>query len=182
MEISLAVAACLILASIASFELKISSAVLEVLAGMVLAFFIVDLPETGWLYYLSNIGVLALMFVAGFELRIQELKKTWKPSLSIGVFSFMLPFLGVYMAAHYWLGLDILPSALISIGMSTTSLALVYHLMKEHGTLRTHEGQVLFGAASIVDIISMVALALLLGELGMGTLVFGLIFVAMACS
>ena len=82
------------------------------------------------------------------------------------------------MAAHYWLGLDILPSALISIGMSTTSLALVYHLMKEHGTLRTHEGQVLFGAASIVDIISMVALALLLGELGMGTLVFGLIFVA----
>ncbi len=78
---------------------------------------------------------------------------------------------------HYWLDIDWLPSMLIGIGLSTTSLALVYHMMKEQGILSSHEGQVMFGAASIVDILSMVCLAVLLGEMGYGTIIFGVIFV-----
>ena len=176
MEISLAVALCLILASILSYELKVSSAVLEVVAGMTLGIFIVDLNAVDWLHYLSGIGVLALMFVAGFEIRISALKKTWAPSLAIGLFSFLFPFSGVFLATYLWLGMDWMACTLISVGLSTTSLALVYHLMKEHCLLSTEEGQILFGAASIVDIISMVLLAVVLGEIGFGTFIFACIF------
>ena len=176
MEISLAIAACLILAAIISHEFKFSSAVLEVLAGMLLGSLITNLHAVDWLSYLSGIGVLALMFVAGFELRLQQLKQTWKPSLAIGCTSFGLPFLGLMLTVHYWLGIDWLPSVLIATALSTTSLALVYHLMKEHNVLASKEGQILFGAASIVDIISMVVLAIVLGEIGVGILIFAVVF------
>ena len=88
MEVSLAVALALVLAAAVSYELKISSAVLEILAGMVLAVFIVDIDQTDWLEYLSSLGMLALMFVAGFELRIRTLKENCKPSLTIGAVSY----------------------------------------------------------------------------------------------
>jgi len=123
-------------------------------------------------------SVLALMFVAGFEIRVRELKKTWAPSLVIGLSSFFVPFTGIMLVVHFWLGLEWLSSILISVGLSTTSLALVYHLMRDHGLLSTREGQILFGAASIVDIISMLFLAIVLGEMGGGTMIFAVIFIA----
>lgn len=177
MEISLAVALCLILAAIISYELKVSTAVLEVMAGMFLGLFMTDLHEVHWLSYLSSIGVLALMFVAGFEIRISALKQTWAPSLAIGISSFAVPFTGIFAFCYLVMGFEALPATLVGVGLSTTSLALVYHLMKEHALLATREGQVLFGAASIVDIISMVLLAVVLGEIGAGTLAFSVIFV-----
>ena len=177
MEISVAVAIALILAAMISYELRVSSAILEVVAGIVLGFLIADLDSVNWLHYLSNLGVLALMFVAGFELRIRQLKKTWISSASIGLSSFALPFLGIYLIVHYWLGLDVVPSLLVGIGLSTTSLALVYHLLKEQDILSTESGQIMFGAASVVDIISMVCMALVLGEMGWGTLLFAIIFI-----
>lgn len=172
MEVSLAVALALILAAIISYELKISSAVLEIFAGMILALLIVDIDSTSWLQFLSHFGMMALMFVAGFELRIRELKENWIPNLTIGLSSFILPFSGIFVFTFYWLELSFMASALIGIGLSTTSLALVYHLLKEQALLNTKDGQVMFGAASVVDILSMVALAILLGEVEMGTAIF----------
>lgn len=177
MEVSLAVALALVLAAAVSYELKISSAVLEILAGMVLAVFIVDIDQTDWLEYLSSLGMLALMFVAGFELRIRTLKENCKPSLTIGVISFLCPFTGIFIATYFWLSLGFMASTLISIGLSTTSLALVYHQLKEQGLISSKHGQIMFGAASVVDVISMVALAILLGEFGIGTAVFLVILV-----
>ncbi len=177
MEISLAVALALILAAAISYEIKVSSAVLEILAGMILAALIVDIQSESWLQHLSSLGMMALMFVAGFELRIRQLKQTWVSSTGIGISSFVLPFVGIYSFCYFGLQLDFKASALIGIGLSTTSLALVYHLLKEQGILNSEDGQIMFGAASIVDIISMVALAMLLGEWGIGTVLFAVILV-----
>lgn len=175
MEVSVAVALCLIFAAALSFEIKVSSAVLEIVAGMILAIFIVDIESVTWLQFLSNLGMMALMFVAGFELRIKRLKQTWVPCVSIGLVSFILPFIGIFSLCLFWLGIDIKAAALVGIGLSTTSLALVYHLLKERDLLESHEGQIMFGAASVVDIISMIALAILLGEWGSGTALFAFI-------
>lgn len=177
MEASLAVAICLILASILSIELKTSSAVLEIGAGIVLALLIKDINHVEWLDHLAHIGMLALMFVAGFELHLERLKDNWKANVSIGLSSFLVPLCGIYLLTSYVLGLDPMTAILVSIGLSTTSLALVYHLLKDHNILDTNNGQIMFGAASIVDILSMVALAMLLGDVGWGTALFILLFV-----
>ncbi|MBI1214578.1 MAG: hypothetical protein GC185_02015 [Alphaproteobacteria bacterium] len=172
MEIYLTVSLCLIMAAIISGEFNISSAVLEILAGVVLAAAVPDIVGANWLRYMAHIGMLALMFVAGFELQADKFKRMWRPSSAIGVSSLCVPMVGVYLYTRFGLHFDPMPAALVSIGLSTTSLALVYHVLKEQQILDTDEGQVIFAAASVVDVLSMVALALLLGSAGWGTAFF----------
>jgi len=71
----------------------------------------------------------------------------------------------------------LLASALLCIFLSTTSLALVYHALREAGSLQTEHGQILVEAASVVDVVAMVALALLMGDVGWGTGIFLLVVV-----
>ena len=172
MDPSLAVAIVLVAAAAVAFEFGISSAIVEIFAGVVLAYFIHDIGSLDWLRFLANLGMLGLMFMAGFEVEVHRLRRTWRASVGIGVCSLLVPMVGVFLTCFY--GYDLAPrvAGLVAIGLSTTSLALVYHALKDRGMLENDIGQALLAAASVVDVLSMVALALLLGEVGWGTALF----------
>jgi len=175
MEPSIAVAVTLVAAAAIAFELNISSAIVEILAGVLLALWIGDVAQLGWVNFLANLGMLGLMFMAGFEVDVHRLRSTWKASLAIGCCSLAVPLVGVFALARFAFGLDLLPSGVVAIALSTTSLALVYHALKERGLLEHDLGQTVLAAASVVDVLSMVSLALLLGEAGWGTAIFLLV-------
>ncbi len=172
MDPSLAVSIVLVGAAVIAFEVGISSAIVEVFAGVALAYFIKDIGSLGWLQFLANLGMLGLMFMAGFEVDPQRLRRSWRASVAIGVCSLLLPMAGVFLICFYGFGLALNVAGLVAIGLSTTSLALVYHALKDRGMLESDTGQALLAAASVVDVLSMIALALLLGEVGWGTALF----------
>ena len=181
MEPSLAVALGLVLAAGLSLELRISSAILEVSAGIALAALIPSIADLHWIDFLGHVGMLALMFTAGFEVNPRTVRQQWRGSLAVGTLSLVLPFGGVFLAAHYGAGMALLPSAIIGIGLSTTSLALVYHALKQEGRLAHASGQGILAAATVVDVLSMLALAFVLGHAGWGTLwLCGLMALAMS--
>ena len=175
----LAIACALLLAAMLALELKMSSAVLEVVAGLILAMLFADIAETEWMIFLSEVGMLALMFIAGFDLHTDTVRDTWRSCLVLGLVAFFAPFALVMAFAYYWLGLGFVPAGLIAVALSTTSLALVYHALKGDEMLHHESGQIILAAASIVDVLSMVALALLLGDVGWGTATF-VIFVVVS--
>lgn len=177
MHASIAVAVVLVAAAALAFEVGLTSAIVEVVAGMGLALFIDDIGSLGWLQFLANMGMLGLMFMAGFEVEAGRLRQTWKASFGIGVLSLAVPGAGIYALARYGFALEPLGAALVAIGLSTTSLALVFHALKERGLLDDEQGQTILAAASVVDVLSMVCLAVVLGEVGWGTAVFLLAFV-----
>jgi Na+:H+ antiporter len=177
MDPSLAVAVVLVVAAAVAFELGISSAIVEIVAGVALAYFIRDIGALGWLEFLANLGMLGLMFMAGFEVEVHRLRRTWRASVGIGICSLLLPMAGVFLICFYGFGMDARVAGLVAIGLSTTSLALVYHALKDRGMLDDDIGQTLLAAASVVDVLSMVALALLLGEVGWGTALFFIVVV-----
>jgi glutathione-regulated potassium-efflux system ancillary protein KefC len=177
MSESLIVAVVLIATAILSFELRISSAILEIGAGIGLAFFLPNVGKLDWLVFLSTLGMLGLMFMVGFEIDVRRLRKTWRASVTIGVSALALPTLGVFLYCRYPLALEPAVAALVAIGVSTTSLAIVYNVLKERGTLASGEGQIIIAIASVIDVAAMVLLALLMGDLGWGTAVFLLIIV-----
>ncbi|MEL0018476.1 MAG: cation:proton antiporter [Rickettsiales bacterium] len=179
MDDSLIVAMVMVGAAVIAFEFRISSAILEILAGIVLAYFLVDIAQQDWLRFLSNLGMLGLMFMVGFEVDVERLRGTWRASILIGVSALLLPMAGVFATAYYLFDLPVLTSGLLSIGLSTTSLALVYNALRERGTLHTERGQVMIAAASVVDVLSMIFLALLMGDVGWGTAIFLLVAVPM---
>lgn len=171
METSLFVAVVLVVAGVLALEVGLSSAITEVLAGVVLGL-LVETGDVGWLVFLAHFGLLGLMFIAGFEVDPAMLRKTWRASLAIGCASFLAPFLGVFGLGRLAFGLEARAAGLVATGLSTTSLALVYHFLRERKLLAGETGQMVFGAAMVVDVLSMVGLALLLGHLGWATAVF----------
>lgn len=177
MDTSLIVAAVLVGAALLAFEVGISSAIVEIIAGVLLAFFMADIGSLDWLEFLANLGMLGLMFMAGFEVDINRLRHTWRASVGIGVLSFALPLAGVFAVCFYWLEYPTLVAGLVAIGLSTTSLALVYHALRDRGMLDSKTGQTLLAASSVVDVLSMVSLALLMGDVGWGTAIFVIVVV-----
>ena len=171
MESSLFVAVVLVVAGLLTLEFRISSAIVEVVAGLLLSAF-VEVEALGWLAFLAHLGMLGLMFMAGFEVDPLVLRRRWRASLLVGAASFLLPLGGLYAVAHLVLGQPPAVAALVAIGLCTTSLALVYQFLRERGLLEGDEGQATFAAAMLVDVLSMVALAILLGRLGWATAIF----------
>ncbi|MGH2659358.1 MAG: cation:proton antiporter [Actinomycetota bacterium] len=171
MDPSLFVATVLVVAGVLALEFGISSAVTEIVAGVLLALF-VDVSSMDWLAFLAQFGMLGLMFMAGFEVDPVVLRRAWRPSLGIGISSFFLPAAGIYGVCRWGFGMAPVVAGLLAIGLSTTSLALVYHFLRERDLLGGETGQTILGAAMVVDLLSMIALAVLLGDLGWATAIF----------
>lgn len=171
MDNPLFVAGVLILAGVLALELGLSSAITELVAGVFLAF-VVDVAPMTWLQFLAHFGMLGLMFMACFEVDPAVVRRAWKASLGIGLMSLLCPLGGIFLLARYAFGLSPEVAGLVGIGLSTTSLALVYSFLKERDLLAGDLGQTVLGAAMVVDVLSMVGLALLLGEVGWGTAIF----------
>lgn len=128
------------------------------MAGIIGGLFF-DLTKTPWLEFLSQLGLISLMFLAGFEIDIPTLQRNKYKSLIVGLFSFFTPFTLVYFLCRLF-QMSFLSSVLMGIGLSTTSLAIVFPVLREKGLLENDSGQLLLASAMVVDIISMVMLSL----------------------
>lgn len=171
MENSLAVAFGLIAAAGLALELRVSSAILEIFAGVLLATFLSGVSELDWLTFLAELGTLAIMFMAGFEVEVERLRRSWKSCLAVGSSSLLTPMAGVFLVCYFGFALGPTASGLMAIGLATTSLALVYEALRSSDMLRSASGQAILASATVVDVLSMLALAVLLGDAGWGTAV-----------
>jgi monovalent cation:proton antiporter-2 (CPA2) family protein len=114
---------------------------------------------------LSEIGVLLLMFIAGLETDIDELKRSYKSSTAVALGGIILPLLG-----GYWMGLAIgmETSHAIFLGllMSATSVSISVQSLKELGMLKSRESTTILGAAILDDIIVVILLAFVMSIFG----------------
>ncbi|MBD3389024.1 MAG: hypothetical protein GF416_08055 [Candidatus Altiarchaeales archaeon] len=161
----------ILLAGIVSVEAGFSTAILEIVSGVIASNYF-GLKEVFWIDFLANFGLLGVMFFAGFETEVRVLQKYYKKSLKIALPSFAVPFILTYAVTTTVLGLDQTAAILMSIGMSTTSLALVFPYLREEGLLKMEIGQILFASAMFVDLMSMFSLSFFFTGLSIGTLLF----------
>src|ERR1700753_23559 len=174
-------------ASLLSIWWRISTALSEIVVGTIAQLIIgaavgasVLGTDESWIKFLSGIGAIVLTFLAGAELDPAVFRLKWKEAASIGLISFLLPFLGCAAAAHYGLGWDIMPSWLAGVAMSTTSVAVVYAVMIEFGFNATDYGKTVLAACFVTDLGTVVALGLIFAPFSLKTLVF-LGVVAVVC-
>ncbi len=160
-----------IIAGMFSIEFGISVAILEIVAGIV-GGNLLHLHSVTWLEFLSHLGLLGLMFYAGFETDMELLSKNFKQSALVGMAAFFAPFLLIFCTGLFLLQLSMQAALLLSIALSTTSLAIVYPVLKERGLLSKEGGQLLLSSAMVVDLLSMFALTVGFEGLSWVTLVF----------
>lgn len=133
------------------------------LAGLILGPACLNiLQETDFLMQVSEIGVIILMYSAGLETDISELKKSGKASFIIAVLGVLLPLIGGF-AVGYFFNSDpaaIMENVFIGVILTATSVSITVETLKEMGKLSTRSGNAILGAALIDDVLGIIALTI----------------------
>ncbi|MCA1562863.1 MAG: cation:proton antiporter [Acidobacteria bacterium] len=153
-------AALVLIAAVVAVEFGVSVAIIEITLGVVAAnlFGIVSTP---WIDFVGSFAGIVLTFLAGAEVDPALLRREWKPAVLIGGLSFLLPFIGVGLFAHYVAGWSVPQSEIAGIALSTTSLAVVYAVLVETGLTASELGKILMAATFVTDLGTALALSVL---------------------
>ncbi len=121
--------------------------------------------ETDVISSLAEVGVIVLMFTAGMETDVQELKRTGLKSFVIALFGVILPILGGFLVSEmFHPGTDFqtrLQNIFIGVVLTATSVSITVETLKELGKLSTHSGNAILGAALIDDVLGIIALTVI---------------------
>ena len=146
-------------------KVRMPQVVGALVAGVVLGPAVLNvLSETEFIQKLAELGVIVLMFTAGLETDINQLKKTGKASFIIAVLGVIIPLVGGFFIANIFnKGNDvntILQNVFIGIILTATSVSITVETLKEMGKLNTRAGNAILGAAIIDDILGIIALTI----------------------
>ena len=132
----------------------------QIIAGIILGIGIVE--KTEFVEQLGEIGVIFLMFIAGLETDVNELKESGKSSSLVALGGVLTPALFVTGGSYLITG-DIISSLFMGIISTATSVSISVQTLREIGRLRTKQGVTILGAAIIDDIVGIILLTLVVG-------------------
>ena len=136
------------------------------------------LYQTAFIDHLAEIGVIVLMFCAGLETDINELKKCGLASFIIALLGVIVPLIGggaftYWFLAEGWIepaqGSSVFVQAVfVGVILTATSVSITVETLQELGKLKTASGNAILGAAIIDDILGIIALTVVI-SLGAGS-------------
>ena len=159
-------------ASLISIWAGISVALVEILVGVIAGNFLGIHATTDWINFLALLGSGVLTFLAGAEIDPRSLKANLRASGLIGILSFGVPFVIVWIFAQFVLGWPLQQAQIAGVALSTTSVAVVYAVMIEGGYGDTAMGKTILAACFITDFGTVLALGVLFANFNMWLVVF----------
>jgi Kef-type K+ transport system membrane component KefB len=115
---------------------------------------------------LADFGAIMLMFLAGLEVDNETLKKEFKNSLILSLFSLLIPGIGGYLIGQF-LGLGFIGSLLYAVIFASHSVAIVYGVLEELKMVKTRLGTIILSATITVDLFTLLLLSVVI-KLGVG--------------
>ena len=131
--------------------------------------------------YMSEIGVILIMFSAGLGTNLKSLVKSGVKSTIIAAFGVLAPLvLGTVMALCFWgfdgIGTQQFYQALfIGTILTATSVSITVAALKELGKINSEVGQTIISAAIIDDVFGIIVLTVVIGASSGGGDYIGLI-------
>ena len=121
------------------------------------------LQETTLMDQLAELGVIVLMFNAGLETDLGELKRSGKAAFVIALIGVLVPLAGGFaLAAAFNRGPDaFLQNVFIGVVLTATSVSITVETLKEIGRLSTRSGSASLGAAIIDDVLGIIGLTVI---------------------
>ncbi len=124
------------------------------------------LKESGFLVNTAEIGVIMLMFIAGIDTDLNELKRTGPSACLIAVLGVFVPILGCGGTYLLFFGksfdyLTLIKATFVGVIFAATSVSITVEALNEMGKLKSKVGTTLLSAAIIDDIIGIVVLSII---------------------
>lgn len=141
----------------------------EIVAGLIIGPLISIVQPTEFINQMAEIGVILIMFSAGLETNLQELKKSGPAALLIACAGVIVPLIGgtlLYMCVYGFSAIgsdEFFKAVFIGCIMTATSVGITVEVLKEMGRLKSRVGQTILSAAIIDDIIGIIVLTFVLG-------------------
>ncbi|MBR4363101.1 MAG: cation:proton antiporter [Ruminococcus sp.] len=151
-------------------KLKAPMVVGEIIAGLVIGPCLLNIVKpTDFISMMAEIGVVLIMFSAGLETNLQELKKSGVAALIIACIGVLVPLVGGSLLFMCFYGFapfgtdEFFKGIFIGCIMTATSVGITVEVLKEMGYLTSRVGQTILSAAIIDDIIGIIVLTFVLG-------------------
>ena len=116
---------------------------------------------------IAEIGVVMIMFSAGLETDLKELKSTGPVAMLIATFGVVVPLgLGFLIAMPFFGTSDIhgvLACVFVGVIITATSVSITVETLKELGKLKGKVGTAILSAAIIDDVIGIIILTVVMG-------------------
>ncbi|EOD01763.1 cation:proton antiporter [Caldisalinibacter kiritimatiensis] len=162
------IALILIFANIGGYiskKLKQPSVLGQILAGLLVGPSVLNLINTGVsISHMAEIGVILLMFIAGLETDLRDLKASGKSSTFIAIGGIVVPLLAGILAIYLTKpGADFTEALFVGVILTATSVSITVQALRELGKLRTRQGIGILGAAIIDDVAGIIILTLVVG-------------------
>lgn len=152
-------------------RLKAPMVVGEIIAGLLIGPCLYKglVQPSEFISQMAEIGVILIMFSAGLETNLQELKKSGFAAFMIACVGVFVPLVGgslLYMGIYGFSSFgsdEFFKAVFIGCIMTATSVGITVEVLKELGKLKTTVGQTILSAAIIDDVIGMIVLTFVLG-------------------
>lgn len=154
-----------------SKKVKMPQVVGALVAGVVMGPAVFGIiHETDFIMKLSELGVIVLMFSAGMEIDLKELKRSGKSGLVTASMGVVMPWIGGFVVAALFNGgfsnmseKAFLQNVFIGVVLTATSVSITVETLKELGHLNSKSGTVILSAALIDDVLGIVLLTVVTG-------------------
>jgi Kef-type K+ transport system membrane component KefB len=170
LQLALALAIIIVAAKLggyASYRLGQPSVMGELLVGVILGPSLLDILHLPFfndehlaevIHQFAELGVLLLMFLAGLEIHLSDLRQSTKVAVLAGTAGVILPLLlGAGLGAAF--SFDFLPSLFIGLILAATSVSISAQTLMELNVLRSRVGVGLLGAAVFDDVLVVLGLS-----------------------
>ena len=126
------------------------------------------LQSSDFLVKTAEIGVIMLMFTAGIDTDLNELKATGLQAIVIAIAGVFVPLIvcGAFYFFFFegeWTTMNVLKASFVGSVFAATSVSITVETLNEMGKLKTKVGTTLLSAALIDDIIGIIVLSVLTG-------------------
>lgn len=139
--------------------------------------------ESDFIKQAAELGVIVLMFSAGIETDLNELRKCGKASFVIALFGVLVPLIaGFLVAAAFnggFSGIDsktLLQNIFMGVVLTATSVSITVETLRELGKLNSKSGTAILGAAVIDDILGIIALTIVTSSAGASVSIASIMF------
>ncbi|WP_113674126.1 cation:proton antiporter [Vallitalea guaymasensis] len=150
-------------------KIRMPQVVGALLAGLILGPALLNVVhESDFIDKMAELGVIVLMFSAGLETDLKELKKCGKASFIIAVLGVLLPLVGGLVVAGLFAGnlahmtqKELLENIFIGVVLTATSVSITVETLREMGKLKSPSGTAILGAAVIDDVLGIIILTVI---------------------
>lgn len=142
----------------------------QIVAGLLIGPSVFGLVQkNNFLDMMAEIGVVLLMFSAGLETNIQDLKKTGLKAFFIACAGVLVPLLGGFVLNSCLYGFahmgseQFIKNLFVGVILTATSVSITVQSLREMGRLQGEVGTTILNAAIIDDVIGIMVLTFVIG-------------------